>query len=137
MPGLGVALVFLVADASSALLAAATSSPRPPECASAATAQDPEFWARARSADRGPYCVALARAHARLGRAPAESLTLAEGAQELAPSSRAALILRARALVRLGRGSEAWALVSPLLSKPNEALLLEDPVALRDIAAAA
>jgi len=137
MPALGLALAFLIADASGALLAAATSSPRPAECASPAALQEPEFWARARSADRGPYCVALARAHTRLSRAPQEALTLAERAQTLVPSSRAAQILRARALVRLGRGRDAWALVGSLVNKPGEPLLLEDPAALRDIAAAA
>ena len=137
MPALGLALAFVLADASSTLIAAATSSPRPPECASAAAAQEPEFWARARSADRAPYCVALARAHTRLGRLPAEALTLAERAQDLGCPRRGHELLRARALVRLGRGSEAWTLLGPLLGKPGEPALIEDPVALRDIAAAA
>src|SRR5690349_3084348 len=124
MAALGLALVFLIADVGTGLVAAATSSPRPPECASPASVQEPEFWAQARSAERGPYCVALARGHTRLERAPAQSLELAEQAQKLVPGSRAAQILRVRALVRLGRAAEAWALIAPLMKEKSERLVI-------------
>jgi hypothetical protein len=144
MAAVSIALVLALApDLRAGLAAAATSSPRPAECASPTVAQAPELWGRARSADRGSYCVALAKGHTRLARSPAEALELATRALELLPQSRAATVLRARALVRLGRGAEGWALVAPLLAagKPgvaaNELLGVDDPIALRDLAAAA
>jgi hypothetical protein len=101
-------------------------------------AAEPELWARARASDRR-FCQSLARGYTRLDRAPAEALTLAEAAAAERRGSPSAELLRARALLRLGRAREAWALMAPLLeNRPGHpAWSIDDPEALHDVAGSA
>jgi hypothetical protein len=133
-----VLLLSLVAFAAprAALPGVAASSPRPRECVSQAS--EPELWARVRESDRR-FCRTLARGYTRLERAPAEALSLAEAAAAERRGSPSADLLRARALLRLGRPSEAWALVARLVeARPGKpAWSIDDPGALHDVAGAA
>jgi hypothetical protein len=106
------------------------------ECLSQAA--EPELWARVRASDRS-FCRSLARGYTRLERAPAEALALAEAASAERKGSPSAALLRARALLRLGRPGDAWSLMAPLLEvRPGRPTWsIDDPEALHDVAGAA
>ena len=71
------------------------------------------LWARARPAEVERFCATLARGLARLERSPAEALVLAREAIAIAPRETLGPVLEGRALLRLGRATEAWQKFSP------------------------
>jgi tetratricopeptide (TPR) repeat protein len=80
-------------------------------------------------------CRELARAAVRLANDPAGALELARAARSFEPNERAAKLVEGRALFRLGRVTEAWALLAPFAEE--KAAPLDDALALFDVARAA
>ena len=129
-------LIALPASAGAPLAAAAGASPRPAECSSSAPRGGAErVWDRARSPGLAAYCSALARGYARLRRTPEAALEAAAAAAKTLPNRAAPQVLEARALVALGRYSEAWERFSAVRSRARRDL--EVPAALHDLAVAA
>jgi tetratricopeptide (TPR) repeat protein len=79
--------------------------------------------------------VTLARGLSRLERSPAESLELAREAMAILPRETLAALLEGRALLRLGRPTEAWQRLAPLVLASAPAL--DDASSLHDVARAA
>jgi len=109
-------------------------SPRPAECRGAPAGEDSELWSRTRGETTRRYCALLARGYARLDRAPAEALELAETASRLLPSRAEPRVLAGRARVRLGDWDAARALLEVNVSAPGRPL--GDVGALRELAIA-
>jgi hypothetical protein len=118
------------------LIAFAQASPRPAECA-AVTLRGARraVWERAREPRLVIYCDALASGYSALARAPAQALAAARKAQTALPGRAAAIVLEARALVALGKSSEAWPRF--VLARKSSRRSAESPGALHDLAVAA
>jgi hypothetical protein len=130
------ALAVRPARANAPLTAAAVASPRPAECSSSAPRGGAErVWDRARSPGLAAYCSALARGYARLRRTPEAALEAAAAAAKTLPNRAAPQVLEARALVALGRYSEAWERFSGVRARARREL--DVPAALHDLAVAA
>jgi len=125
------ALLFGLVPAAE-LSAAAASSVRPPACRLHGAELGSTLWTRARLPEVVRSCRILARGYARLPTQPAEALALAEAAEAAPENAGAARLLRGRALFRLARVPEAWALLAPFLD--DKAAPLDDAQALFDIA---
>jgi len=117
------------------LAAAAAASPRPVECRSSGVGDYGSIWLRVRPPALAEYCGTLARGFAELGGRPKLSLELAATARALEPAQRLPRLLAGRALFRLGRPREAWALLEPLLAA--ESPPVDDAPSLLDVARAA
>lgn len=115
------------------LRALAASSVRPPECAEGAEARS--VWERARGRNLSAFCEHLARGTARLDHAPELARRAADDALALFPSAGAPLVLKARALLRLGDATGSHALFQQVASLEPRAM--EPPLALHDAAEAA
>ena len=114
--------------------AAAAASPRPLICRSESDRRS-SLWARARPLEVERFCTLLGRGMARLERSPAEALELAREAIAILPRETLGPLLEGRALLRLGRASEAWQRLSPLVLASAPAL--DDASSLHDVARAA
>lgn len=87
------------------LLAASAASARPTECQGVGAQRTPWFEPRAPALRR--YCAALAAGYATLDTQPELALSRAEAALQSHAGGRGALVLRARALMRLQRFEDA------------------------------
>jgi tetratricopeptide (TPR) repeat protein len=114
------------------LAAAAVTSARPEGCRPHAGQTDLTLWTRARPPEVVIACRQLARAEVRLATQPAVALELAKSAGAVAATARAARLVEGRALFRLGRVAEAWALLAPFVAEPDAPL--DDAPALFDVA---
>jgi tetratricopeptide (TPR) repeat protein len=88
-------------------------------------------WERAKAPELGPYCDLLAKGSAKLANPThiaTDVVALAEQADALMPGRAAPLVLRGRALTRIGKYPEAMAAFAEAKSRDGSAL--EDPVAL-------
>jgi hypothetical protein len=140
LPAVLLAQVALTASAAAPdgreLIAFASASPRPVECAAVSVrGARRAVWERARQPRLALYCDALANGYSALGRAPADALTAARKAQTTLPGRAAAIVLEARALVALGKSSEAWPRF--VLARKSSRRSVESPGALHDFAVAA
>jgi tetratricopeptide (TPR) repeat protein len=111
---------------------------RPPECGVADAARAANVWERAKSPELRPYCDLLASGASKLasGAGGAEqALRAAEEAGRRMPGKLAPLVLQGRALSRLGRHEEAWAVLDT--ARKRDAATLDDPWALLALARSA
>ena len=76
-------------------------------CGPGVAARDADRWDKARSPAIIAFCDKLAQGSARLGRDPASALVAADEADALLPDQAAVAVLRGRALVELGKMSDA------------------------------
>jgi tetratricopeptide (TPR) repeat protein len=114
------------------LAAAAGAGVRPEACRPHAGQVDATLWTRSRPPEVRRSCRALGRGFARLAAQPAQALELARAAIGVASSERAAKLLEGRALFRLGRSAEAWAVLAPFAEE--KAPPLDDAPSLHDLA---
>jgi tetratricopeptide (TPR) repeat protein len=117
------------------LSAAAGAGTRPPTCRPHAAQVDSTLWTRSRPPELLRSCRTLGRGYARLASHPAQALELARAAGVVPGNERAAKLLEGRALFRLGRSAEAWALLAPFVDEKAEPL--DDAPSLLDVARAA
>jgi tetratricopeptide (TPR) repeat protein len=114
-----------------AQIAATTAGGPPKECAALSAHGGSNLWERAKAPVLGRYCDLLASAAAKLA-GPAHVMTdvvgIAEEADRIMPGRSAALILRGRALARLGKYSEALEVLQE--AKARDDLALDEPQAL-------
>lgn len=114
-----------------AQIAAMTAGGPPRECAALSTHGGSNLWERAKAPDLGHYCDLLASAAAKLA-GPAHVMTdvvgIAEEADRIMPGRSAALILRGRALARLGKYPAALEALKE--AKARDDLGLSEPEAL-------
>lgn len=115
------------------LVAAASASPRPAECAVGSVASRP--WSLARRPGLAAYCGLLARGYARLERSPLLALALAEDAERALPRRAAPQVLAGRALAALGRHGDAYARFER--ARTLQPRSVDEPSALHDYAVSA
>lgn len=113
-------------------LALAAASPRPRECRRLGEAG---LWATLRHPELDRYCRTLGRGQSQLRNAPELALEAAKAAEAQFPERVAPGVLQARALVELGKYSEAWELFARALKREPRAV--EDPEGLHDLGLAA
>jgi len=131
MPFGTLALLFgLTPDA--VLIAAAGAGTRPEACRPHATSLDSSLWTRSRPPELLRGCRLLGRGFARLATQPAQALELARAARASGANERATKLLEGRALFRLGRMADAWALLGPLVEDRTQPL--DDAPSLFDVA---
>ena len=103
------------------LRAAAGSSPRPQQCRPDSTAAEPgaghTVWDAAREPRLLRYCHALAKGYARLREDPEQALQAAARAARTEPGQVAPWVLKALALVTLGRAQESFDTFRQVLTK--------------------
>jgi tetratricopeptide (TPR) repeat protein len=123
-------------DLPSDLTTLAAASDRPVECGGWPGAPDSDgAWEVVRRSSSGPRCAVLARGYAQLHENPERALKLALQVEKGWSDSAAPIVLRARALVRLGRFDEAHRQFGRAVA--IDAAALKSPPALRDRAIAA
>ncbi|HSU38158.1 MAG TPA: hypothetical protein VLJ38_01290 [Polyangiaceae bacterium] len=114
------------------LAAAAAAGVRAAACRPHAGRTDPTLWTRARPPEVALSCRLLARATARLDHSPAAALELSRSAASFEPNALTAKLIEGRALLRLGRVPEAWALLAPFAEEKSAPL--DDAPSLFDVA---
>jgi tetratricopeptide (TPR) repeat protein len=121
-----------------AQLVSAAPAGRPPECGVSDAARAANVWERAKAPELRPYCDLLASGASKLaaGAGGAEqALRAAQEAGKRMPGKLAPLVLEGRALSRLGRHEEAWAVLDR--ARKGDAATLDDPWALVALARSA
>jgi len=104
---------------------------RPVECGVTEGSRNANVWERAKEPELRRYCDLLARGIAHLVSSPAlvkDVLTIADEADKLLPGRAAPLVLKGRALLRLGRPADALGALEGAKKRDDRAL--DDPVAL-------
>src|SRR6516225_9943499 len=124
--------VFFGLPPAAELAAAAQGGTRPAACRPHAGRTDPTLWSRARPPEVVLSCRLLSRAAVRLASDPTGALELARSAAAFEPNARAAKLVEGRALFRLGRVPEAWAVLAPFVDE--KAAPLDDAPSLFDVA---
>jgi tetratricopeptide (TPR) repeat protein len=125
----GFALVLSLAQAAPS--PPAYGAARPAECGIAEGLRSTNGWERAKEPQLRAYCELLARGTAHLVASPGlvkEVIDLAAQADKLLPGRAAPKVLEGRALLRLGRASDALAALAEAKKRDDRAL--DDPVAL-------
>jgi tetratricopeptide (TPR) repeat protein len=123
---LGLVVLMQAAQAQSGFGAA-----RPVECGVTEGSRNANVWERAKEPELRRYCDLLARGIAHLVSSPAlvkDVLGIADEADKLLPGRAAPLVLKGRALLRLGKPADA--LVALDGAKKRDDRALDDPVAL-------
>ena len=121
-----------------ALGSAAAASPRPAACRFEVTGPGPRpqtLGDRARTPGAGRYCAALARGYGRLAYDPSAALEAAQDAERAWAGQAATMVLRGRALLRLGRANEAYELLAGARRLARHSL--DAPSGLHELARAA
>lgn len=109
LAGLSGVPLGVAADPNLAAVAAASS--RPKECQVSPRTGKPTFWRKVRFPQQEQYCNLVARAHIELLEDAGRALALAEEAEALWPGRPGATLARARALLSLGKSTEALELL--------------------------
>ena len=120
------ALVLVLAQATSSFGAS-----RPVECGPSEGSKTANIWERAKEPQLRQYCELLARGTAHLVNSPnlvKEVTSIADQADKLLPGRAAPSVLKGRALLRLGKPTEALAVLNEAKKRDDRAL--DDPVAL-------
>ena len=107
---------------------------RPAECGLDSTMRGTNIWERAKHPELQRYCDKLATGMSKLASpsSAAEALQEADEAEQTVPGHAAPLVLKGRALTKLGRYTEAFAAFGD--AKRRDSRSLADPAALHDFA---